>query len=71
MEKASRQKGIAVDIIKRFLKQQEGKIGLYVSKRNMSAVSILEKILKKEEYDLDKMDVGNGTWFYRVAKIKK
>lgn len=71
VEKASRSKGIAGDIVIRYLKQQEGSCGFTAAKRNETAVLILEKILQKGKVNFDKTDVDKDTWFYRIERIKK
>lgn len=68
VEKQYRGKGIATDIVKRFLKQQEGMCGFSVLKKNEAAVSIWEKLLKEEGYHYKKVDEDEQIWSYFVER---
>lgn len=68
VEKEYRGKGIATDIVKRFLQQQEGACGFRVLKKNEAAVAIWEKFLKEEDYCFDKLDMDENLWSYRVER---
>lgn len=65
IEKEYRKKGIAKDIVKRFLRQQKGKSGFCVLKKNEIADTIWEDLLKKEGYSYKKNGDEN-LWFYQV-----
>lgn len=66
VEKASRGKGIATDIVKRYLRQQNGNVGFCVLKKNKKAVDIWEELMEKEGYKWKRFESDEDTWFYRV-----
>lgn len=65
IEKEYRNRGIAKDIVKRFLRQQKGKCGFCVLKKNEVADAIWEALLKKEGYAFTK-NGDEKLWFYQV-----
>lgn len=68
VEKLYRGKGIATDIVKRFLGQQEGTCGLSVLKKNVAAVAIWEKLLREECYSYKKIDEDEKVRNYYVER---
>jgi len=65
IEKEYRGRGIAKDIVKRFLRQQKGKCGFCVLKKNEVADTIWESLLQKEGYSYEKTG-DEKLWFYKV-----
>ena len=68
IETKSRGKKIATDIVKRFLRQQDGNVGFCVLKNNDRAVGIWEELIKNEGYRWKRFESEEDTWFYRVEK---
>lgn len=68
IEKKSRGKKIATDIVKRFLRQQDGNVGFCVLKNNDRAVGIWEELIKNEGYRWKRFESEEDTWFYCVEK---
>ena len=66
VDKKYRGKGIAKDIVRRYLKHQENDCGFYILKENATSIAIWENFLKKENYMFEKIDAKEKLWFYRV-----
>ena len=68
VEEPSRGRGIARDIVKRFLAQQKGSCGFSVSQANEPAIAFWERLLKAEGYSFTKTEGNGQSWCYRVER---